>query len=493
MAGTSSSARLLCLLLAAPALGLHEDASALVQSAVHAHAGRRAAGGVGAMLDAAFGALGHRLRQAGVKPSADATRQRIALDRFEGGIDSRAAVIMDAVNPDCQDCEFTWGDNVSFQAVVRAPGDFRPGDELAVHLEAAFDVANMDSPLSAMFVGQTFAVHHSCELCTGSCQLSIDKETGDYLDVTVPTTYVGKKYCTEGVHEIVVSNHTHLLPSIDAASLQLSGKVNLSVSLMRDGDRLAASMLSMDFQPTAGTKREQAAPGLLQVGEDLSARSVEAREDAGAGEAEAFPIPESVNAITLELLVNAIESSDGSNISIVANGCESLSNSGSTRCKLKFGRQDSMDTNLHLSSVLQPGSYMLMSLAPKVSGPLGVLVNKQLAKFSQSELEFPLCTDSEDEEVFSFQLFGTWQGFYIPRCGLYEMNLAMTGQEIDLPRVVAIPGLEELGAAFGEIGRIAGKDVNHLPPVSLEVHLKVMRQGAVPIFDAQLKLALEKI
>uniref|UniRef100_A0A7S1RB19 Uncharacterized protein n=1 Tax=Alexandrium catenella TaxID=2925 RepID=A0A7S1RB19_ALECA len=451
----------------------------------------------------AMDSLAHRLREAGGQPQPGTAKakpvvnQRIAMERFSADSETGGFVALEASKTNCSGCEFTWGDNTSILAVAHMPDGLLKGDKFALTISMNFDVASTSTILSSVFVGQPFTWRATCELCGGSCRLETLGEEAEFFDVSFPSLYQLPKHCNrkKALKDIILVDRVVKFPACDAAQLQLTGHMNATFDLIRDGESMASNLLKLDFEPTGpAPEGESASPASPDEQGDAvqdAAASLAQLEPSRTATAERKQaMPESVNAIISDLTIYQMENADGDNITFSASGCKKFGEYGGSRCSFPFGEDASVRLSGHLSAEFDKGSYMLLSVVPKATGFVDHMFGKTLEEFSIKELEVPLCTEDLDDNAYGFAIFKHVFGVYLPPCGPVSLNFRLASLDFSLPREIPLP-FEDMLAKSPMAMFLS--DVNHIPPLSLDVRLQLFHQGAVPMLDAKLKLGLGKI
>jgi len=448
-------------------------------------------------------------------------------------LDSRASVdgafaVFNAQKVDCRECLFKWGEQLELLSVVHVPTFIMKGDKVNIQVDVTMDVKNLADPLSGVFMGDTYTLLGHCEICDGSCHLHSTKDM-DAFSLTIPTLIRDSDTCDgpnplPNLTDVVLMDKAITLPPIDMSWLQMDGFMNVSLTMNRENQELTSTAVSFTFNSAEGWQEKGSAPerktmlvdgdskpesgkvgelsevpGLLQVDADSSPSEGkesldEEEEDSVAtgmlralllGDYDAHPDVKTVNAIRTGVTVHELENYiNNISLRIVNGGMCQGGKLGSMDCVMKFGESHIYSTHLALSATLDQGSYLLVSVTPKVEGVLGNIWHKMIDQFKFEDLELPACGESYD-----FQIHDEWHRWTPGPCGHYALKMDAPHKEM-LVSTAAIAS-----PAYRVYKRvIPGMKLNFalLPPLTFNIRVKVLHYGAVPIADLEFNMGLKK-
>jgi len=510
----------LCLLACLALAGAHgvDDAAALVQAAVHAHGGRRAVGGLGQALETVLGLAGAKVNAALASAGAS---QLIPGLKYSGSMTltnlpqrGELGSLMDLqIGHGCDGCKMHWGEQLDLYSKVHLASPLQQGDQVLFNVEVALDVSNPESFFSKVFKGDSLAVQGLCQVCDGSCKFRT-AEAGDYIGLGFPTLYHDDSICTAektpvaGTQEFVLLDRVLELPFFNATHMGLAGHVNLTMAMLRKDGATAASAgallqfspqddaavtsqhaapaevtsQALDREPGAyeAPERKQGKPGLLQLSLHSLVRGMAERFE-GSAEGETGI----VDVVVTDLFVRKLEG-EQNRISIAhGSGCEQRGSLGSVGCNLHFDSEAKYSSSAHLDVEFEQGSYMVVTLKPKVSGIEGKFMTKKLKQFEINELELPICGDP-----YSFEYNGEHRTYKALPCGPYSLNLELHDKVFSLPAPskIPVPGFQILNKVLP----MRTLNIAKLPPMSVDVRLQLFHQNSTSIADLDFKFGVDK-
>jgi len=423
-------ALLLAPLLLAASAAATQDASALVQAAVHRHDDREAPGLGGIYLE---------------RFSKSTNGNRVLFNVSTG------CEVSDELGQN--NCTLHWGQEVTTSVTAELADGLQQGDTLYTLLNVTLGAENKSSEIAKLIPGTPTSMASSCTICEGSCS-SATIIGGLTLTSTSPSLLTSEAICGTGADylahmtNVTLSHATFQLPPGFDPAFQLTGFLTATGGLRRHGEVAVSHSTKLTLIPgdsaslvgmQAGGAKPKTPGSFLQAMDQALRQTVPAMLKEGHK-------PETVAKYNLlrgnrasqkinALVVKVRQSEPGANAvrnsTFTADRACTTSAEEGTECKFFFNDASNVTMKSYSAFTADEGSYANVSVTTKVGGLLGMMLSSLMKPVKQT---VPLCGHNA-----TMVIDGVSKQIDAGPCGFFSASIESTPFELFVPDFGLMP------------------------------------------------------